>query len=344
MSNSNNWLSRKIAAFKKMPKEDKTTFFVFALLITLLIAAIVIAVVLISTMKNKPKPVNSLPVLATADSENLDADYNAKDYVIDDEKFKDTLLPLSEDAGKKYLEDTLFVGDSNTQRLFTYGLCTLQNVLAQEGMSVGGVTSFAGFYFQGMENGVTIPRAIAMLQPRRIVFNFGTNNAGNSMKSEEFIKAYSDALLAIKAEYPYTDIILATIPPVGEKRDYNNVSMKAIDAFNEAIVNYAQKEGYKVLNYNEFLKDEDTGYIKAEYVVGDGLHLTQEALKKQLKFVRTHAYETEDTRPKLKAIPQRRKSPVVQTASPTDGETSTENKENVIISFLVETQTKAGKV
>ena len=72
--------------------------------------------------------------------------------------------------------------------------------------------------------------------------------------------------------------------------------METLDDFNKALEELAQELGLPFLNSSEALKGGD-GYAKPDYVIGDGLHLSQAALEELLFYTRTHAYEAEDRRP-----------------------------------------------
>ena len=50
------------------------------------------------------------------------------------------------------------------------------------------------------------------MKPRRVVIMLGTNDTGMSV--DEFIKNYTALVQAIQESYPYTDIIVNTVPPV----------------------------------------------------------------------------------------------------------------------------------
>ena len=156
-------------------------------------------------------------------------------------------------------------------------------------------------YFSGYSSPVTVVQAVQMMQPQRIIITYGTNNTAES--TETFIKWYRTALEQIHEAYPYADIIINSIPPVAQKRSYPNITMKTIDAFNKALVELAKEEGYTFLNSAEVLKDS-TGYAKAAYMESsDGIHLSREGMDVLFDYIRTHAHETEDTRPALKSVP-----------------------------------------
>ena len=73
----------------------------------------------------------------------------------------------------------------------------------------------------------------------------------------------------------------------------------------------AQELGLPFLNSSEALKGGD-GYAKPDYVIGDGLHLSQAALEELLFYTRTHAYEAEDRRPVAVKAPERKAPPAWQ--------------------------------
>ena len=73
----------------------------------------------------------------------------------------------------------------------------------------------------------------------------------------------------------------------------------------------AQELGLPFLNSSEALKGGD-GYAKPDYVIGDGLHLSQAALEELLFYTRTHAYEAEDRRPVAAKAPERKAPPAWQ--------------------------------
>ena len=50
------------------------------------------------------------------------------------------------------------------------------------------------------------------MKPRRVVMTFGTNDTG--MEVSDFIAHYTALIQAIQQSYPYTDIIVNTVPPV----------------------------------------------------------------------------------------------------------------------------------
>ena len=129
------------------------------------------------------------------------------------------LLTETADAGSEYQDSTLFLGDSNTVRLYNNGLISLQQFCAREGIGTQVALNEGIVTFKGDNNHYTIAQAVAKMKPRRVVMTFGTNDTG--MEVQDFISNYTALVQAIQAAYPYTDIIVNTVPlpPHGSGQD-----------------------------------------------------------------------------------------------------------------------------
>lgn len=213
------------------------------------------------------------------------------------------LLTETADAGTDYLNDTLFLGDSNTVRLYNNGLISLQQFCAKEGIGTQVALSEGIVTFKKDSNHYTIPQAVAMMKPRRVVMTFGTNDTG--MEVSDFIAHYTALIQAIQQSYPYTDIIVNTVPPVpADHSNYPHMDQAKIDDFNMALLEMCEQLGVRFLNSAEALKGSD-GYGIADYYTSGDIHLKSAGLKAVLNYLRTHALQTEDRRPDTNNIPTR---------------------------------------
>ena len=213
------------------------------------------------------------------------------------------LLTETADAGTDYLNDTLFLGDSNTVRLYNNGLISLQQFCAKEGIGTQVALNEGIVTFKKDSNHYTIPQAVAMMKPRRVVMTFGTNDTG--MEVPDFIAHYTALIQAIQQSYPYTDIIVNTVPPVpADHSNYPHMDQTKIDDFNMALLEMCEQLGVRFLNSAEALKGSD-GYGIADYYTSGDIHLKSAGLKAVLNYLRTHALQTEDRRPDTNNIPTR---------------------------------------
>ncbi len=290
--------------FKRLtPAQKRRT----VLLCTVPVLAVVVLVALpVSLLLGKGAP-------TVESQQQQQAVYEQSEYEREAAQFADLFLPKTDDAGEKYLQETLFVGDSNTVRLANFGEIEMNSMAAVVGMGVQSVPGSACIWFAGYDSPVTMPKAAALLQPRRMIVMFGTNNT--DMDTDDFVKAYQEALEALQKAYPYADLIIASIPPVGANKPDAAATQKKVDSFNLGLAKLAQQNGYQFLNSVEVLKGNN-GYMKPAYVENDGLHFTAKGASVYIDYVRTHSYITEDTRPTLKARPTRISPPVIESPSP----------------------------
>ena len=213
------------------------------------------------------------------------------------------LLQETADAGQAYQDETLFIGDSNTVRLYASGLISLQQFCAQTGIGTSAALSEKIVTFKKDNNAYTIAQAVAKMKPRRVVIMLGTNDTGMSV--DEFIKNYTALVQAIQESYPYTDIIVNTVPPVpANHANYPHMDQTKIDDFNMALLSMCEQMGLKFLNSAEALKDAN-GYGREDYYQTGDIHLKPVGLKAMLSYLRTHAYQTDDRRPDTANIPTR---------------------------------------
>ena len=240
------------------------------------------------------------------------------------------LLPETADAGEDYQKETLFIGDSNTVRLYANGLISLQQFCAKEGIGTSAALNEGIVTFKRDDNRYTIAQAVAKMKPRRVVIMLGTND--NGMSTEDFIGNYTALVQAIQASYPYTDIIVNTVPPVPSNHsNYPNMDQTRIDDFNMALLTMCEQLGVKFLNSAEALKDAN-GYGNVDYYQSGDIHLKPAGLKVRLKYLRTHAYETEDRRPDTNNIPTRAE----YTANPSSAVEAPSSSETVSSSVVEE--------
>lgn len=246
--------------------------------------------------KEEPAPSVSESVADPTPGEDLSGHYQI-------DNASTALLTETADAGTDYLNDTLFLGDSNTVRLYNNGLISLQQFCAKEGIGTQVALNEGIVTFKKDSNHYTIPQAVAMMKPRRVVMSFGTNDTG--MEVSDFIAHYTALIQAIQQSYPYTDIIVNTVPPVpADHSNYPHMDQAKIDDFNMALLDLCEQLGVRFLNSAEALKGSD-GYGIADYYTSGDIHLKSAGLKAVLSYLRTHALQTEDRRPDTNNIPTR---------------------------------------
>lgn len=289
-------MSRK----KQQQNETMTPMQHRAVLVCILcVLAVLLTFGITTTLLKKEEPAPSVSEPAegpAAPGEDLSGHYQI-------DNASTALLTETADVGTDYLNDTLFLGDSNTVRLYNNGLISLQQFCAKEGIGTQVALNEGIVTFKKDSNHYTIPQAVAMMKPRRVVMTFGTNDTG--MEVPDFIAHYTALIQAIQQSYPYTDIIVNTVPPVpADHSNYPHMDQAKIDDFNMALLDLCEQLGVRFLNSAEALKGSD-GYGIADYYTSGDIHLKSAGLKAVLNYLRTHALQTEDRRPDTNNIPTR---------------------------------------
>ncbi len=323
-------------------------------MLAVLLAA-TIGTTLLTGCFNKNQSDSESTVSSSSDIENVNTAWNKTEYTdenyqadegkLEKDQYGSTVLAQSEDAGDEYIKNTLFIGDSNTVRMMAYGQTTLEHTIGVISMGIQHVPTKKCVYFKGKGSPVTIPEAVAIMQPQRIVITFGTNNT-IGWSSQKFVEEYTKALKSITDAWPYADIIINAIPPVDKLRQNTHITMQTIDSFNKALADMAKDLGYKFLNSSEALKDSKTGFAKNDFTYSDGIHLNKKAMESFFEYIRTHSYITDDRRPKpLKKVPQRQETPpdiitedplaVRSSAQATETSSSSNSKQGYPVSFVV---------
>lgn len=280
-------------------------YLVLALCSVMLLVSVGISLVLIGGIGLGGADAQSVSTVDSA-SMVVESGYNKEENTIDTQAYTSTILEQSADAGDSYVDETLFLGDSNTARMYRmFDYCSYDNAIGSVGMTAKSLVTFACVQVSTSSGYITMPQAVAKLQPRRVILTFGTNDLNPGYKAADFVKNYQTGIEAIVTAYPSVDIIVNAIPPIGQQHSNQSLTQTQVDEYNKALVEMCQEKGWKFLNSAEVLKDSVTGYAKSGYVeTSDGIHLTRTAMDALFTYIRTHSYITEDDRPALTTIPK----------------------------------------
>ena len=280
-------------------------YLVLALCSVMLLVSVGISLVLIGGIDLDGADAQSVSTVDSA-SMVVESGYNKEENTIDTQAYTSTILEQTADAGDSYVDETLFLGDSNTARMYRmFDYCSYDNAIGSVGMTAKSLVTFACVQVSTSSGYITMPQAVAKLQPRRVILTFGTNDLNPGYKAADFVKNYRTGIEAIVTAYPSVDIIVNAIPPIGQQHSNQSLTQTQVDEYNKALVEMCQEKDWKFLNSAEVLKDSVTGYAKSGYVeTSDGIHLTRTAMDALFNYIRTHSYITEDDRPALTTIPK----------------------------------------
>ena len=295
--------TKKKAAQKKPLDTRSKMYIVMGLCSLMLLVSVAISFVLVGGMDLFRGEADSE---SASESESLvtESGYDKDQNAIDQTQYSSTILEESEDAGQDYVDETLFLGDSNTARMYRmFDYCSYDNAIGSVGMSAKSLANYACVQLQGYSNYVTMAKAVSLMQPQRVILTFGTNDLSPNYAAEDFVENYEEGIKSIAEAYPSVDIIVNSIPPLGQVHSNQNLTQTQVDAYNKALVEMCKENDWKFLNSAEVLKDPSTGYAKSGYVESsDGIHLTKAAMEELFEYIRTHSYITEDDRPTVKNV------------------------------------------
>lgn len=234
-------------------------------------------------------------------------------------------------ADDSYITYSLFVGDRTALALQKDGRITLDQYAGKEDLKISNFLKESCVAFEDDANTYTIPQAIAKMKARRVYVMIGSNDVDGSVTVDEFMNDYKQALQNIKNSYSYCDLIACAIPPVVKDSENAAQTQTLIDQFNQAIAEACNEMGYKYLNLSEVLKDSK-GYAEASYVDTSAGTLNAAGANAVLEYVKSHAYQTDDTRPDTDDIPKRAAQAASgSSASPTPSATPTKFTANYAV-------------
>lgn len=213
-----------------------------------------------------------------------------------------TVLKPTVDAGQEYIDKIVFLGDSTSWGLASYGKVPKSQVWS--GLTDGGLhtlslystinTAKIACYDEndGYEM-MTIAEALALKKPEYLVITLGINGGvGGYFEPRQFKASFKKIIDAVKENSPATKVILQNILPVTSKvnETYSTINQEKVDKANTWVKEIAETNGLKYLDSAEVLKGDD-GCLPDSYTNGDGLHLNGQALGVLIDYIRTHAYE-----------------------------------------------------
>ncbi len=222
---------------------------------------------------------------------------------------EESLLPAAAlqegtDLGQAYIDSFIFFGESTTYHLKSRGVLTggteTKQIWGPPSGTVNLDTTVGSLKIVYPPTGeqLTIGEAVRREQPKRMLLCFGLNGAvGNVRRGKDYFQScYRIVIDAIKRNSPSTEILLQSAFPVAENMDMShfsvdldtlNAHIRTINGWTEEL---AEEYGIGYLNTAEILTDEN-GRLRTEYQNGDGHHLTAEAYRKILYYIRTHGTE-----------------------------------------------------
>lgn len=198
-----------------------------------------------------------------------------------------TLLQETAKAGDDYLEGTIFVGDSRVNGMVGAKVLPRANAFAYNGLCHANADT-KKFVDLGDGKIRTIPEALGVRKPERVVVEFGINGIA-WIGEKSFIASYEELLDAMVKQSPDTTYIIQSILPVSAAKESSDsrYANEKIDRYNALLLELAEKKGMYYLNAAEALKNS-SGSLDSRFDSGDGLHFSSAASQELLDYFLTH--------------------------------------------------------
>lgn len=210
------------------------------------------------------------------------------------------LLAETADAGEKYVDRMIFVGESTTAHLRSRGVLrggeqteqVWSNASNTMTLDLNILQKTIRYPVSGVE--MTIPEAAALAKPELMVLSFGMNGIyGFAKNLDLYGVAYGKLIDAIHTASPDTVIILQTVYPVASNQTTFRDTAETVNEYaarlNGKLTEIAAAHDAYVVDTASCLYGAG-GVLRADYQTGDGIHLTAEAYRAILAYLRTHAY------------------------------------------------------
>ena len=208
-----------------------------------------------------------------------------------EEEYK-TILEYNANTKPGYMNNCIFLGDSRTVAMVSYGFVSDENVLAKVGISHTSVLSST--FMQNSGKQYTIESYLKSHKAPVIYINYGVNGM-NGISEEKYEKAYKEVVEKIMDLAPESEIVLMAIWPVDDNGPYKgNVKNEWIDKYNDFLKTLAEYEGIFYLDVDSVLKGND-GQIKVEYDAGDDKLKESKYSFCRFYFLKVHFQPMEET-------------------------------------------------
>lgn len=241
-----------------------------------------------------------------------DPSTNAPDRPVNTVPSTSAVLGESADMGQEYIDSMIFLGDSTTYHMINRavlkdGKNTTQvwsgadeesgTPQASGTLTLDSKITSVHIYYPKTGEALTVAQAIAKEKPKYLIITLGVNGISFVKDMNDphyFVTCYGKLIDAVKQASPETKIILQSIFPVTAAYDQKNngITNARIDTANTWIMQLAADKGCKYLDTASVLKNSN-GTMVELYDAGDGVHMTADAYKAILQYIRTHGYTDE---------------------------------------------------
>ncbi len=218
--------------------------------------------------------------------------------------FESTVLNQSDIADDDYINDIVFVGESTTYGLYHYEILPKGHESRQVWTPTSGTLMLTNANSDmgkvnvvnpnsGEREDLLIKDAAELYKPKYMIITLGLNGLSFYIDEDTdyYIGEYVNLISSIKEVSPDTKIMVQSLFPVASNYEYiKSISNERINKANYLFAQMCETLEIKFLNTAPIFMDEK-GNMDQRFHNGDGLHLSEEALKMEIDFIKSHKYE-----------------------------------------------------
>lgn len=201
------------------------------------------------------------------------------------DKVNQTLLEYDISRDASYLNHCIFLGDSRTVAMVTYGYLPEDSTLAEVGLCHVNAEEKIYTFSSGLQ--YSFSTYLETHQADVIYISYGINGVGYT-DEETYKNKYEQLIDNVMQSAPDSILVLQSIWPVREGYAMTQkITNERVDYYNDFLYNLAQEKGIYYLDTASVLKD-DYNSMKGEYNSGDGLHYNEAGYEAVFSYILSH--------------------------------------------------------
>lgn len=260
-------------------------------IVFLLIVVIFLLCFILYMITSQNDGINSLSVLSSdtsAQSEETTAQITTTTVATTTVSSPINVNPVPENIPKdfSYFNDCVFIGDSLTVGLSSYGIIPEKNVLANIGLNIDKINDAK---IKTETGEIALLDELKAVNPKNVYIMLGSNGIA-WLSNEHMIEKYGEFIDKIQAQQPDLTIYILSIPPVSVNKETSAegpIQNTAIDSYNSELLKLADAKKVHFVDINTALKGND-GKLPVESSGKDGMHFKKDTYTIMLNYILQH--------------------------------------------------------
>ena len=242
---------------------------------------------LVSTASSAESGSESQPELSSEASSPSESESETQSSEIDYGSF--TLVPELDRVTSEYFDNAVFIGDSITEGIKTYGMMTNSTVIAATGINISTISSKA--VIKTASGRITVLDALKQHSDTGKIYVLLGGNGIAWMEKDSFIQMYGDFIKSVRELCPNALIYIQSIFPINEEKfakHYDSeITNAKINEYNDALLKLAEELDVYYLNVAETISGQDGAL--SEDATTDGMHIGADYYEKWFNYLKKHA-------------------------------------------------------